>query len=167
MSYAEIKAELKLRYNEFVANKRSKSPQTSNALLPSEGDLGTYEHLDDQGERFDNITPHHMPASKYMSSSDNIPPKFRLEHEESLAMNLEQIHPGAGGRHRRTFTYGMSGRNKELYLALKPRDALAFDILDVRRILIEDGVYDSFMRGQLRKHIDSYETLLPEIFLKK
>lgn len=53
------------------------------------------------------------------------------------------------------------------YLALKPRDALAFDILDVRRILIEDGVYDSFMRGQLRKHIDSYETLLPEIFLKK
>lgn len=59
--------------------------------------------------------------------------------DESLELNLEQLSPRVGGRHRRTF----KERGKELYLNLMPRDALAFDINDIRRILKEDGLYNS------------------------
>lgn len=74
----------------------------------------------------DDLTPHHMPSNQYMKT------KFDVEMRESYAMNLEQPFPGVGGRHRRTFTYGLSAntrpRDYELYDALKPRDAMAFDI---------------------------------------
>ena len=71
-------------------------------------------------------------------------------------MNLEQ--PNTAGRHRRTFTYGLSAdsRGKQLYDALTPRDALAFDINDAKRILIEDGVYNFNAKKALKDYINDY-----------
>ena len=33
-------------------------------------------------------------------------------------MNMEQPHPGVGGRHRETYTYGLSGNKLEEYLCM-------------------------------------------------
>ncbi len=99
------KAELNERYVSFVANKRSRVPQTSNSLLSKELEFGPYGSLDDVP--FDNLTGHHMPSNFYMKE------KFGIEMNDSFALNLEQISPGIGGRHRRTFTYGFKGRDKK------------------------------------------------------
>ena len=86
--------------------------------------------------------------------------------DDSLAFNLEQLSPGGGGWHRRTFTYGFKGRGKELYLNLMPRDALAFDINDIRRILKEDSLYNSESRKALSEYIKYYKKIAPRVFKK-
>lgn len=75
--------------------------------------------------------------------------EMELAMDDSWAMNLEQ--PKMAGRHRRTFTYGLSSdsRAKQLYDKLTPRDALAFDLYDTKRILLEDEVYDSYARMRI------------------
>ncbi|WP_212927493.1 hypothetical protein [Oceanobacillus sp. J11TS1] len=64
-------------------------------------------------------------------------------------MNMEQPHPGVDGRHRETYTYGLSGNKLQDYLNLSYCDALAYDILDARRIYIKQGVYPSEIRAGL------------------
>lgn len=75
--------------------------------------------------------------------------------DESYAMNLEQPFPGVGGRHRRTFTYGMGPKNRpedfKLYMSLTPHDALSFDINDLRRILKEDDLYNKETRQKIKR----------------
>lgn len=77
-------------------------------------------------------------------------------------MFLEHRHPGQGGRHRRTFTYGLSKTTRkedfDLYMSLKPRDTLAFDINDLRRILKEDGLYNQETRKKIEEYINYYRT---------
>ncbi|WP_207653844.1 hypothetical protein [Tepidibacter mesophilus] len=92
--------------------------------------------------------------------------KNNIKMRQSLAMNLEQYSPGVGGRHRRTFTYGFGGNRKNLYMALSNRDALAFDIWDTRRILIEDGLYNKETRKILREYIEMSKNVFPDIFKK-
>lgn len=109
-----------------------------------------YDHFGDlPNEVGDNLTGHHMPADSYMA-------QYQKDRNKSYAMFFEQ--PGKGGRHRRTFTYGRTdgGRAKQLYNALTPRDALAFDLRDMRRILNEDiaGVTDLELRKALRERIN-------------
>ncbi|MCU4795114.1 hypothetical protein [Bacillus sp. SI2] len=103
----------------------------------------------------DNITGHHMPSNKYMND------KYSIETDESYAINLEHPHPGRGGRHRRTFTYGLSSRTRpedfKLYMSLKSRDALAFDVNDLRRILKEDGLYNKESREKIKEYIEYYK----------
>ena len=95
----------------------------------------------------DNITGHHMPSNKFMQD------KCGINENESLSMNLEHIFPGNGGRHRRTFTYGISSNSRkyQLYSSLTPRDALAFDICDASRILKEDKLYNKETRGKFQR----------------
>ena len=117
------KSELKEMYPDFVAKKNSRIAQTSDTLLKKELEFAPYGEL--EKIPFDNLTGHHMPSNYYMKE------KFNIDTDDSLAFNLEQLTPGVGGRHRRTFTYGFKDRGKELYLNLMPRDALAFDIDDI------------------------------------
>ena len=95
--------------------------------------------------------------------------EMELAMDDSWAMNLEQ--PKMAGRHRRTFTYGLSSdsRAKQLYDKLTPRDALAFDLYDTKRILLEDEVYDSYARMRIQGYIDDYtsDEDFQEIFDKK
>ncbi|XZH90705.1 hypothetical protein ACSXEW_16715 (plasmid) [Clostridium perfringens] len=152
------KSELKEVYPKFVKNKNSKIAQTSDYLLERELEFGAYGKL--EKVPYDNITGHHMPSNHYMKE------KYYIPTNESSAFNLEQISPGMGGRHRRTFTYGLKGRNKDLYLNLMPRDALAFDINDVRRILKEDGLYNKESRQALLNYIKHCKNTKPGIFKK-
>ncbi|MGY3718719.1 pre-toxin TG domain-containing protein [Sutcliffiella cohnii] len=128
-------------------------------LLPTEGKVGTFKELAKQGTAFDNITPHHMPSAAKMKQAG-------VKRNDGISMNMEQPHPGVGGRHRETYTYGLSGNKLEEYLSLSYRASLAHDILDVRRIYMKDGVYTPEIREGLLKSIRKNKELYPELFNK-
>ncbi len=132
---------------------------TDTALLINEGKVGTYKQLVKQGTAFDNITPHHMPSAEKMKQAG-------IKRNDGVSMNMEQPHPGTGGRHLETNTYGLSGEKSKAYLNLSFRDALAHDILDVRRIYIKDGLYTAEIREGLREVIKRNKELYPHLFDK-
>ncbi len=130
---------------------RRRLPTTSRSLLPGELEMGEFGGLtNDVG---DDITGHHMPSAEYMEQ------RFGISRDDSLALNLEQPTPGVGGRHRRTESYG-----RRPFLDEAPRDALARDIADVRRILQEDGVYGAEARGRLQAYIAMSKQRFPQLF---
>jgi filamentous hemagglutinin len=112
-----------------------------NRLLRGEGLVGTYDDLISLGTKGDNITPHHIPSAKHMSA-------YGITKGEGIAINMEHHFLGRGGRHRSTFTYGTAAD-----VGLPPRQALARGVWDVRRIYQQEGLYDPYMRGQLREVI--------------
>ena len=130
-----------------------------NPLLPTEGKVGTFKELAKQGTAFDNITPHHMPSAAKMKQAG-------VKRNDGVSMNMEQPHPGTGGRHRETYTYGLSGNKLEEYLNLSYRDALTHDILDARRIYMKGGVYTPEIRAGLLNTIRKNRELYPELFNK-
>ena len=123
------------------------------------GSVGTFKELAKQGIAFDNITPHHMPSASKMKQAG-------VKRNDGVSMNMEQPHPGVGGRHRETYTYGLNGNKSEEYLNLSYRDALANDILDSRRIYMKDGVYTPEIRESLIDTIRKNRELHPELFNK-
>ncbi len=130
-----------------------------NRILDGEGNVGTYRDLSDNGSLGDNITPHHMPSDAYMSRN-NIDGYTR---NDGISMNMEHPHPGVGGRHRQTATNGsnMTQAQKEDYWNLTPRDALAHDIRDARRIYQEQGLYNENIRNSLLEVIKQNQTKYP------
>lgn len=151
--YDKLKKRLNERYKKFANDKKQNIPQTSTDLLPNELNHGKYGKL--PNVTGDNITGHHMPSNKYMQD------EFGIKTKDSYAMFLEHPHPGQGGRHRRTFTYGLSKATRPedftLYKSLMPRDGLAFDINDLRRILKEDGLYNKATKKRIQEYIDYYK----------
>ena len=143
-----------------ISESVDESGSSSYSLLPSEGEIGTYRELLDAGEVGDNITPHHMPSAEYMS-------QYGVGREDGLCMNMEMPSPGTGGRHRLTDTYGrnMTDAEKAYYYSLSPRDALAYDIANMRQIYQSQGLY-SEIRPKLQEYIKKYMELMPELFDK-
>ncbi|GAC40801.1 NAD+--asparagine ADP-ribosyltransferase, partial [Paenibacillus popilliae ATCC 14706] len=132
---------------------------TGKGLLPGEGNVGTYKQLIKQGTAFDNITPHHMPSAGKMKQAG-------VGRNDGISMNMEQPHPGTGGRHRDTYTYGLSGKKLDGYLNLNYRDALANDIMDARRIYMRDGLYTPEIRQGLQNTIQMNKDVYPNLFGK-
>lgn len=87
--------------------------------------------------------------------------KEGVSRGDGIAMNMEQPVPGAGGRHRRTFTYGTQAD-----IDMTPRDALAAGIWDQRRIYRADGLYGPQIRSSLQDFIRMNKTQHPTIFRK-
>ncbi len=108
-------------------------------LLPDEGNVGTYKDLSRAVSRGDNITPHHIPSDGYMRGRG----VQGYTRNDGVSINMEQ--PPIGGRHRQTSTYGRSPD-----LNLTPRQALARDIQDARRIYQRDGLYTPEIRRSLQ-----------------
>ncbi|BBK78780.1 hypothetical protein [Clostridium butyricum] len=133
----------------------------SNKLLATEGDVGTYKYLRNRGKIGDNITPHHMPSKEYMKQQG-------VKMNDGVSINMEQPSPGTGGRHRLTQTYGrnMTDIKKQTYYDLSSRDALSFDIKDLRRIYKEQGLYTPEVRKGLMDAIKLNKELYPELFNK-
>ena len=131
----------------------------TNKLLVTEGDVGTYKYLKDIGKIGDNITPHHVPSKKYMK-------QHGITMNDRICINMEQPSPGKGGRHRLTKTYGrnMANIEKSVYYNLDPRDVLAFDIKNLRKIYIEQGLYTPEVRKGLMDAIKLNKELYPELF---
>ena len=135
-----------------------------NELLPDEGNVGTYKELIDNGSKGDNITPHHMPSDAFMSKN-NVEGYTR---NEGISMNMEQPHPGTGGRHRQTSTYdnNMTKAEQQAYWDLSPREALARDIMDARKIYQEQGLYTPEIRQSLQDVINQNKLKYPQVFNK-
>ena len=169
--YQRNKEELKKMYKEFVEKKHNSLEYGVNRELVKYKKSNDSEELKElvfdrfgklKREEGDNLTGHHMPSADYMMK------KLDISRNDSYAMNLEQPSPGSGGRHRRTFSYGrMTKEVKECYFKLNPRDILAFDLNDVKRILKEDGLWNNEARKAFSDYIKVYEEAYPEIFKKR
>jgi RHS repeat-associated protein len=144
--------EVTRRGNKATSGVGGNTPKT---LLPGEGNVGTYKELVKGGSRGDNITPHHMPSAEYMKGNYNVP------KNNGVSMNMEQPVPGSGGRHRMTRSYGNGSDLTEA-----PRDALARDIMDARKVYQNDGLYTPSIRRSLQEVIEMNKRLFPEIFRK-
>ena len=149
----------KLEKGKEIENVQDQTKDKGNPLLPTEGKVGTFKELAKQGTAFDNITPHHMPSAAKMKEAG-------IKRNNGISMNMEQPHPGVGGRHRGTYTYGLTGNKLEEYLNLSYRDALAHDILDAKRIYMKDGVYTPEIREGLLNTIRKNRELYHELFNK-
>lgn len=114
-------------------------PQRPTGLLPGEGDVGTYGSLRAAGSKGDDLTPDHIPAHAYMQARG--PGSYK--HNDGVAMNMQQPR-GPGGRHRQTSSYGARPD-----LKLTPRQVLARDIWNRRKVYREAGLYGSFIRQSL------------------
>lgn len=141
--------------NAAPPSSKSVAPPSGKALLPNEGQVGTYDELIAAGSKGDNITPHHIPSANHMA-------QHGVAKGDGISINMEQPHPGVGGRHRRTFTYGTRAD-----VEMPPRKALAEGIADARRIYREDGLYTSEIRSSLQDMIKDNKKNFPKIFGKK
>ena len=72
-------------------------------------------------------------------------------------MNVEA--PRVSGRHARTETFGRGA-----FLDETPRDALAREIWDARRVYRQDGLYGPRVRGALQDFIQLSKDTFPELF---
>lgn len=131
-------------------------------LLNKEGDAGTFKDLINNGKRGDNVTPHHMPSAKYLENNTNV------KYDDGVAMNMEHPHPGNGGRHRETSTYDnkMTKAEQQAYWDKSPREALAHDIRDARKIYQEQGLYTDKIKEGLLEVIKQNKTRYPDLFKK-
>ena len=113
--------------------------------------VGTYDEL--LGPKGDNLTPHHVPSAKHMEVRHNVP------KGEGIAINMEHPHPGVGGRHRETFTYGNTAD-----VDISSRDALAAGVRDLRRIYQRHDLYDLSLTEQLQMLIRANKEKFVEAF---
>lgn len=132
----------------------------SRGLLPGELQSGKFGDLRASGTPGDNLTPHHGPSARYLREVHGI------SRDDGIAILLEHYYPSNKGRHALTRTYGHRGKDPNL-LNESFRVALGRDVRDVRRILIEDGVYDSAVRKRLNDWIDRWRQEGPGLFEKE
>jgi hypothetical protein len=122
-------------------------------LLHNEGKVGTFHFLSTKvGRRGDNLTPHHLPSDAFMQAK--VPGYTR---DQGIAMMMEA--PPVFGRHRLTASYG-SGPD----LSLTPRQALAREIRDLRRIYMAQGLYLCEIHQALLEVIRQNRTAWPGQF---
>jgi hypothetical protein len=112
-------------------------------LLLGEGAVGRYDELLKTGRRGDNLTPHHIPSHAFMAAKVT-----GYTRGMGIAMMMEHPLPGQGGRHRQTISYGKSPD-----LTLEPRNALAMEVRDARRIYHRQKLYTSEIRHSLQEVI--------------
>jgi hypothetical protein len=132
---------------------KNKAALTKRGAL-KEGQVGTYGELHNSRVPGDHLTPNHMPQAAYMR-------KHGVKKEEGVAMMMEHPHPGMGGRHRQTRTYG-----KQPALQARPRSELAKDVVDARKIYRQDGIYTADIHQALKKVITQNKARFPELFKK-
>jgi len=126
-----------------VCNREGRKTNNTTRLLPGEGAVGRYGDLIKAGRRGDNLTPHHIPSNAFMAAKV---PGYR--RNTGIAIMMEHLSPGSGGRHRQTISYGQSPD-----LSLSPREALAREIWDVRAIYRSQRLYTPRIRRSLQQVI--------------
>ncbi len=80
---------------------------------------------------------------------------------QGIAIMMEHLSPGKGGRHRQTLSYGKSPN-----LNISPRQTLANEIWDVRSIYYNQGLYNSQIRQALQQLIKLNQLTWSYIFDK-
>jgi hypothetical protein len=126
-----------------------------NASMMLDGELAVARHGSQAKKVGDNITGHHMPTANHMLK------KHGIKSKEGISMMMEHPHPGSGGRHRETITYGTQAD-----LNMSSRSTLALGIRDARRIYQAHGLYSKEVHDALYKVIEKNKSTFPEIFKK-
>ena len=72
---------------------------------------------------------------------------------QGIAIIMEHLSPGKGGRHRQTLSYG-----KTPDLTLSPRQTLAQEVCDIRSIYLFQGLYNADIRKNLQELIKLNKT---------
>lgn len=125
-------------------------------LIQGEGRVGSYGELLKTGHRGDNLTPHHIPSNAYMKAKVQ-----GYTTNQGIAMMMEHLSPGSGGRHRQTLSYGKSPD-----LNLSPRQTLALEVWNLRCIYFNQGLYSQQIRKSLQHLIKSNKLAWSSIFEK-
>lgn len=96
---------------------------------------------------------HHMPASKYMTSTYAIDP--------AACPSIKIPTP----THYKTFTYGRWSQKKtEFYMNLTPDEALRLDVSNLRASLKATGQWTDDMAGVLDDYVKMCHEMFPHIF---
>lgn len=142
---------------EKMAKREIKKKMAKEAVLKGELQVGRYEDLLtsrrlDKRKDLSNgtVDAHHMPSARYLKEKN-------LSPEKGIAIEMQPQ------RHTQTRTYG--GKNKQL-LTESPRDALARDVKDVKKVYRENGLYDEKVRKSLKDVIHQNKTLFHEVYKK-
>ena len=138
----------------FVTFEEKSVESGDHKLLPGECEVGTYGELIARGEKWDNLTPDHIPSAAYMKKH------FGINKKDGVAMNIEHPHPGTGGRHRQSRTYGKPATDNPL------RTEVCLDVLDRIDIYKKEGLYGSKVRKGLLNVIEENRKRFPEEFKK-
>lgn len=127
------------------------------ALLPTEGNVGTYKELSDAGRIGDDVTAHHVPSDAFIK-------QHGIATNDGICINMEQ--PRRGGRHRKTKTCGgnMTPAEREAYYKMSPKEALDYDIQDVRRIFREEGKLTPEIEQKIQEVVKQNKTKFPHLY---
>lgn len=88
--------------------------------------------------------------------------KYDIDPKDGIAIMMEQPTPGIGGRHRLTRTYGRSPNFNST-----PRNELARDIIDMKRIYEQDGVYNLDINSSFQKIIHEWKHMRSDLFIRR
>lgn len=80
---------------------------------------------------------------------------------QGIAIMMEHLSPGSGGRHRQTLSYGKSPD-----LNLSPRQTLALEVWNLRCIYSNQGLYSQQIRKSLQHLIKLNKLAWSSIFEK-
>lgn len=119
-------------------------------LLKNELQVGQYGKMIKNRET--GLDYHHMPSTKQIE-------KYGVEKNDGIAMGLEH------DRHTLTRTY-KSGNKPILKNNEAPRDALARDIKDQKKILQDNNLYDQKAREALQEVIKQNKDKFPNLYKK-
>lgn len=91
-----------------------------------------------------------------MASAEFMSRNYGVDKNDGLSMLVETTYKNPGGRHGKTETYGTSSME---YYNLTPRQALARDVNDMRKILKKQELYDKYAKQQLKDYIKKQENI--------
>ncbi len=126
-------------------------------LLPGEGNVGSYKELSDAGGIGDDVTAHHVPSDAFIK-------QHGIATNDGVCINMEQ--PRRGGRHRKTKTCGgnMTPTEREAYYKMSPKEALEYDIQDVRRIFREEGKLTPEIEQKIQEVVKQNKAKFPHLY---
>ncbi|MEI8296305.1 MAG: hypothetical protein WCG04_07295, partial [Alphaproteobacteria bacterium] len=130
------------------------APAEKPALLPVEGEVGTFGGLREVIEPGSNLARHHMPNNQYMRAHG-------VPRNDGVAMMVEHPIQRPGGRHREIHRTLPSQDT-----SLDPRQALAQSVQRAREVYQQEGLYQE-IRPSLQEVIQKNKELHPELFAKK
>ena len=93
-----------------------------------------------------------MPSDLYMGT------RYGVDTKNGFAMLLETAFRNKESRHSKTQSFCRpSEAYKAWYLSLSPRDALANDLKNLRRVLRSEGLYNENARESIRKCLHGWK----------
>lgn len=123
---------------------------TTKPLVKGELKVGSYGKLKQSPER--GLDYHHIPSAKQME-------KYGVRKDEGIGMGME--------RDRHSLTRTFKGKNREILGSNeKPREALARDIRDSRRIYQDNNMYTKEVRESLQESIKQNKEKFPNLYKK-